>query len=97
MQSNPRLNLLLLQDCTNTATKSNSHISVRTWKKLAREPSNIVPNSSPMVVDRRPSIEVLGIKEGKKLCIANGSYLDKEKFEGGGWFPTPSSPMSCLS
>ena len=81
VQSSPRLNSLPLQDCINTATKSNSHILVRTWKKLARELGNTVPNSSPMVVDRRPSIQVLDMREGKKLCIANDSSLDKENLK----------------
>ena len=70
-----------LQDCTNIATKSNSHASVRTWKKLAREPGNTVPNSSPMVVDRRPSIDVVDMREGKKICMVGGSSHDKENMK----------------
>ena len=49
VQSRPVLNPIPLQDCTNTATKTNSHASVRTWKKLAHETGITVPNSSSMV------------------------------------------------
>ena len=63
-QSKPVPNPIPLQDCTNTTTKSNSHALVRTWKKLAHEPGITVPNSSPMVVDRRPSIDVVDMREG---------------------------------
>ena len=74
----PVPNPIPLQDCTNTATKSTSHALVRTWKKLAREPGITVPNSSSMVVDRRPSIDVGDIREGKKVCMVSGSSHDKE-------------------
>nr|POE98201.1 uncharacterized protein CFP56_72581 [Quercus suber] len=40
VHSRPSPNTIPLQDCTNTATKSNSNASVRTWKKLAREPDH---------------------------------------------------------
>ena len=80
-RSSPRPNPLPLQDCTNTVTKSTSQISIRTWKKLAREPGNPIPNSSLMVVDRRPSIELLDMREGKKLCLADCVSLDKENLK----------------
>ena len=80
-QSKPVPNPIPLQDCTNTATKSNSHASVRTWKKLVRKPSITVPNSSPMVVDRRPSIDVVYMREGKKVCMVGSSSHDKENMK----------------
>ena len=81
VQSRPIPNPIPLQDCTNTATKSNSHASVRTWKKLAREPGITVPNSFSMVVDRRPCIDVVDMREGKKVCMVGGSSYDKENMK----------------
>ena len=81
VQSRPIPNPIPLKDCTNTATKSNSHASVRTWKKLAHEPGITVPNSFSMVVDRRPSIDVVDMREGKKVCMVGGSSYDKENMK----------------
>ena len=53
----------------------------RTWKKLAREPGNPIPISSPMVIDRRPSIELVDMRGGKKLCLAECNYLEKENLK----------------
>ena len=81
VQSRPIPNPIPLKDCTNTATKSNSHASIRTWKKLAREPGITVPNSFSMVVDRRPCIDVVDMREGKKICMVGGSSHDKENMK----------------
>ena len=81
VQSRPVLNPIPLQDCTNTATKTNSHASVRTWKKLARETGITVPNSSSMAIDRRPSIDVVDMREGKKVCMVGGSSHEKENMK----------------
>lgn len=45
---------------------SNTQLSIRTWKRLAHELGNTNPNYTPMVVDRRPSIEIIDLREGKK-------------------------------
>ena len=57
---------------------SNSQVSIHTWKRLARESGILTPNYSPMIVDRRPSIETIDLREGKKVCLTDCSFLDKE-------------------
>lgn len=74
----PRLSPKPLQGCTNNYTNSNPHVSIWTWKKLARKPGNPTSNYTPMVVDKRPSIEIINVREGKKLCLTNCSSSDKE-------------------
>ncbi|XP_050281590.1 uncharacterized protein LOC126722475 [Quercus robur] len=76
-----RTNPIPLQDCTNSVTNSNPQVSIRTWKKLAREPGNPIPISSPMVIDRRPSIELVDMRGGKKLCLAECNNLEKENLK----------------
>ena len=50
----------------------------RTWKKLAREPGNPIPISSPMVIDRRPSIELVDMRGGKNYVWQNVTILKKK-------------------
>ena len=57
---------------------SNTQVSIRTWKRLAREFDNPTPNYTLMIVDRRPSIETIDLREGKKVCLIDCSSLDKE-------------------
>ena len=48
---------------------SNTQVSIHRWKRLARESGNPIPNYTPMVIDRRPSIEIKDLREGKKNYV----------------------------
>ena len=61
-----------------TSPHSNNQVSIRTWKRLARETGNPIPNYSPMIVDRRSSIETIDLREGKKMCLTDCGSLVKE-------------------
>ena len=61
-----------------TSPHSNNLVSIRTWKRLARESGKPIPNYSPMIVDRRSSIETIDLREGKKMCLTDCGSLVKE-------------------